>query len=218
MGLYRIYSVPKKFKGDEGVYLRFPPEELFAVVILEAHLAGADLIGENLGTVPEAVDRIIRERNLNGMWVLECETWRSKNEALQAMKPNSLACLNTHDMPMMASFRKTTDLDLVASLNILSAETKTMLQKDRVKQVQKWEGDLTPDHFVENAVTEIAKSPAAYFVVNLEDLWNEEMPQNIPGTWKEYPNWRKKFALDIEDWTKNETVMKAFNSLKEFRG
>jgi 4-alpha-glucanotransferase len=217
MGLHRIYCVPKKFNGEEGVYLRFAPEELFAVVILEAHRAGADLIGENLGTVPAAVDTIIRERNLNGMWVLQCETWRSPAEAFSAIKKNSLVCVNTHDMPMLASFRKGADLELVESLKILSHDYKVKFQQERKKQIANWEQTFGADNFTANIIQKIAASDSKYFVVNLEDLWNEEMPQNIPGTWKEYPNWRKKFSLEIGEIMKNENVLKVLASLKEFR-
>ncbi len=217
MGLHRIYCVPKKFKGDEGVYLRFPPEELFAVVILEAHRAGADLIGENLGTVPVAVDNLMRERQLNGMWVLQCETWRAPEAAFGAIKKNSLVCINTHDMPMLASYKKGSDLELVSSLGILSQDYKVKFAKERKEQIESWENKLGKESFTNTIMQKIAESEAKYFVVNLEDLWGEEMPQNIPGTWKEYPNWRKKFALEIDEWTKNEKVHKALSTLKEFR-
>jgi 4-alpha-glucanotransferase len=217
MGLHRIYSVPKKFKGDEGVYLRFPPEELFAIVILEAHRAGADLIGENLGTVPAAVDKIIRERNLNGMWVMQCETWRSPEKAIEAIPENSLVCINTHDMPMLASFKKGTDLNLVNDLKILSNEYKNKFSIERKEQINIWESKLSKENFNESIINLISSSKSKYFVVNLEDLWSEEMPQNIPGTWKEYPNWRKKFTHSIEQWNKLPQVKNIFSLLKETR-
>ncbi len=216
MGLHRIYSVPKGFKGNEGAYLRFAPEELFAVVILEAHRAGADLIGENLGTVPLAVDKILNERNMSGMWVMQCETWRDPEIAFQAIKENMLVCINTHDMPMFNSFKKGSDLDLISSLNILSDHYKTQFQQERKAQLANWESKLGSD-MLNLAIEKIAQSSAKYFVVNLEDLWGEEMPQNIPGTWKEYPNWRKKFSLELNEISKNPKILKTLSILKEFR-
>jgi 4-alpha-glucanotransferase len=217
MGLHRIYSVPKKFKGDEGVYLRFKPEELFAVVILEAHRAGADLIGENLGTVPAAVNKTMNERNLNGMWVLQCETWRSPEESLRAIQENSLVCINTHDMPMLAAYQNGEDLSLVESLKILSTEYKNKFAVERNSQMATWQSSLSKEHFVSNAINKVAESKAKYFVVNLEDLWNETEPQNIPGTWKEYPNWRKKFKIKINEIDNGEEAKRTLNSLKEKR-
>jgi 4-alpha-glucanotransferase len=39
---------------------------------------------------------------------------------------------------------------------------------------------------------ELAQSDAGTVLVNLEDAWFCREPQNVPGTWKEKPNWRHK--------------------------
>jgi 4-alpha-glucanotransferase len=36
-------------------------------------------------------------------------------------------------------------------------------------------------------------------VVNLEDLWLEESPQNVPGTMDERPNWRRKARCGLDE-------------------
>ncbi len=217
MGLYRIYSVPKGFKGDEGIYLRFSPDELFAVVILEAYRAGADLIGENLGTVPLFVDEMISKRNLNGMWVFECETWRGPREAFSQIKANQLVCLNTHDMPMLETYKEGSDLDLVYKLGILSEKYKKQFQLERESQMRNWKEVLGNETFNYNLIKNIAKSDARFFVLNLEDLWGEGRPQNIPGTWKEYPNWRKKFTLKVSEILNNKNATNSLEVLKEQR-
>ena len=35
-------------------------------------------------------------------------------------------------------------------------------------------------------------------LVNLEDVWLETLAQNVPGTYRERPNWRRKARLSIE--------------------
>jgi len=35
-------------------------------------------------------------------------------------------------------------------------------------------------------------------LVNLEDLWLEASPQNVPGTWEERPNWKRKARYSLE--------------------
>ena len=45
----------------------------------------------------------------------------------------------------------------------------------------------------------LARSPAETVLVNLEDLWDEERSQNVPGTSSERPNWRRKAKRTIED-------------------
>jgi 4-alpha-glucanotransferase len=47
-------------------------------------------------------------------------------------------------------------------------------------------------------LADLAASPAEVVLVNLEDLWDERRPQNIPGTGSERPNWRRKAAHAVE--------------------
>jgi 4-alpha-glucanotransferase len=44
----------------------------------------------------------------------------------------------------------------------------------------------------------LKSSPSEIVLVNLEDLWLETRPQNVPGTWSERPNWRRKARLSLE--------------------
>jgi 4-alpha-glucanotransferase len=32
----------------------------------------------------------------------------------------------------------------------------------------------------------------------MEDFWQEPLPQNVPGTYHERPNWRRKAAWPLE--------------------
>jgi hypothetical protein len=41
-------------------------------------------------------------------------------------------------------------------------------------------------------------------VINIEDTWGETHPQNVPGTWRERPNWRRKAKVPMEVWMRDE--------------
>ena len=56
MGLHRLWWVPQGFAAGEGAYVRYPAEKLWATVCLEAYRHRADIVGENLGTVPDEVN------------------------------------------------------------------------------------------------------------------------------------------------------------------
>src|SRR6478735_6132556 len=63
MGLFRQYwALPDR----PGAYVHFPAEELLAIVGVEAHRAGAFVIGEDLGTVPDYVPPAMRARGMLG--------------------------------------------------------------------------------------------------------------------------------------------------------
>lgn len=216
MGLYRVFTIPKGWTAHDGIYMRFPKDDLFAISMLEAYKAKADIVGENLGTVPEAVDELIQKRNLNGMWVLQLEAWRKPSEAFSRVPENAMISFNNHDLPMWASFMKSTDLDLVCSLNILRDESRIKFQAERKAQMQAW-SQFTGNDITVKLHEELAKTKGKYFVVTLEDFWSEEDPQNIPGTWKEYPNWRRKYSLPISQWTEDKQAKSILEILKKER-
>ncbi|EQC43846.1 4-alpha-glucanotransferase [Bacteriovorax sp. Seq25_V] len=215
MGLYRIYCVPKGYTGKEGVYLKFPKDELMAITVLESSRMGVSLIGENLGTVPKQVDKLMKERNVKGMWVWQFEAHQDQAPALKSIQQNQLLCFDTHDMPMLESYLDGSDLSLVSSLGILSESNAHRIKDERINFLKRWEVDSKEFQF--ELTKKLANSQAEQMVINLENIWGEREPQNIPGTWKEYPNWRRKFALDLNEITHSEKVKKTLAILKEAR-
>lgn len=221
MGLHRVWAVPKGKPGAEGVYLRFKPEELFAVAILEAHRAKADLIGENLGTVPEVVDQLLQKRKINSMWIFEADSCQTQTEIKNKISECQLISVNNHDMAMFESFRQGEDLKLLQTIGILPENLLKIFLENRKIQMQKLSTDLKASEQKEflHALNELLiKTPARYFVLNMEDFWFETEPQNIPGTWKEYPNWKRKFSRSIEDWNSIPNLKYFLSILKKERG
>src|SRR5690606_32969406 len=51
MSLYRLFWVPEGVGAKRGVYVRYPDDELFAILVLESARHNAVVIGEDLGTV-----------------------------------------------------------------------------------------------------------------------------------------------------------------------
>jgi 4-alpha-glucanotransferase len=44
----------------------------------------------------------------------------------------------------------------------------------------------------------LSASRARYVLVNLEDLWLEPEPQNVPGTSDERPNWKRRASRSLD--------------------
>jgi 4-alpha-glucanotransferase len=61
MGLHRLYWIPDGLEAKDGVYVEYPAEELYAIVVLESYLHECAIVGEDLGTVPEEVPRAMAE-------------------------------------------------------------------------------------------------------------------------------------------------------------
>ena len=51
-------------------------------------------------------------------------------------------------------------------------------------------------------------SPSELVLVNVEDLWLERRPQNVPGTSNERPNWRRKTRFTLEEIFQNHELHK----------
>lgn len=189
MGLHRLYLVPRGLSGRDGVYVRYPADELYAVVTLESHRCRSMVVGEDLGTVPSAVRRAMRRHGLLRMYVLPFEL----GPAGPATSPpaSALACLDTHDLPPFAALWQSWP----------AAERRQLLAWLR----QRGYLDTTHEHedeamaAVRGFLRFLAQSPARAVVVNLEDLWLETEPQNRPGTGPELPNWRRKARYTLEE-------------------
>jgi 4-alpha-glucanotransferase len=59
----------------------------------------------------------------------------------------------------------------------------------------------------------VASGDAPVLLVNLEDLWQETAPQNVPGTWRECPNWRRKARMTLEEIGKSRAFAEALREL-----
>jgi 4-alpha-glucanotransferase len=67
------------------------------------------------------------------------------------------------------------------------------------------------------ALSALCRSPAEVVLINLEDLWLEPKPQNVPGTRREYPNWRRRLARSIEALTSEEELCDFLRTLRDLR-
>jgi 4-alpha-glucanotransferase len=54
-------------------------------------------------------------------------------------------------------------------------------------------------------------------LINLEDLWGETEPQNVPGTHRERPNWRRKARLSFEEFSQRPEVLESLRKVDELR-
>lgn len=200
MGLYRLYWVPEGFDATDGVYVRYPDEELRALVALEAQRAGTAVVGEDLGTVPEEVRAGMSADGMARLWVLQFEV--SAEQPLPEPPRGVLASWGTHDLPRFAAFWDATDVDEREAAGALGrreadAERVARLRWRRAVEAALGVGD-DPAAVLGGYLRHLASGPARQLLVELEDLWLERRPQNRPGTGAEAGNWRHRAARSLE--------------------
>jgi alpha-1,4-glucan:alpha-1,4-glucan 6-glycosyltransferase len=202
MGLHRLFWVPEGAAATDGVYVRYPAEEQWAVVCLESHRHACAVVGEDLGTVPPEVDEALTEHRVRGMVVgqfwLRADPWHP----LRELRPGKVAALNTHDTPTFAGFWAGDDLARFASLGLLDDEQLVVEQEARDTQVEAvatWAGSDDPAVARDRLLDELAQADGNLVIVNVEDLWLEPEPQNVPGT-AGGTNWRRLAAHPLEEF------------------
>ena len=210
MGLYRLYCIPQGASPAEGAYIYYPFEALLGVLCLEAHRHDGVLVGEDLGTVPDAVDDGLKTHNLNRMWVAQFEIEPDPETTFAAIEPATIASLNTHDMFPFAAFLTNADVGELQRLGLLDDTGAATIIKDRSGLFGRWQDLDDPLRF---SLARMARSDARFVMVAVEDLWRETAPQNIPGTTDQYPNWRKRMTVPVEQWAAHDDVRHALTLL-----
>lgn len=222
MSLHRLWWVPRGFPASAGAYVRYPAEELYAALSLEASRAGATIVGEDLGTVPPTVRPAMRRHGLLRTWAVQRELASDPAGAFAGVPAASAASLNTHDHPTFAGWWEGNDIEDRAKLGLLEPEgvrRETARRKRARKALGKRVGSSRAPKSppAREALLALGATRAEWVVVNLEDLWGERRPQNVPGTTDERPNWRRKARYDLDRIARSRTVRETLAALDEAR-
>lgn len=127
-----------------------------------------------------------------------------------------MATITTHDLPTLRGFWQNVDLSLGKELGLYPDERtlqQQMEQRDNAKQglldaLHQYQ--LLPQRVGRNAALTamgtqlsrgvqryLADSRSALLWLQLEDWLDMATPVNIPGTTREYPNWRRKLSRTV---------------------
>jgi len=225
MSLHRLFWVPAGRPATEGAYVHYPAEELYALMTLESHRHRTVLVGEDLGTVPEVVERSLPEHGIFRMHVLQFALGADEDHAVGEIPDDVLAALDTHDTPTFPAFLDGLDLNRRVEDGQLEADEAERERAGRagVRRaltrhltdrglLEAAGADGTPAAAISRAALELlAESPAPLVLVNLEDLWGETEPQNVPGTGPDTErgrgNWRRKATKTLEEMEQDPEVV-----------
>lgn len=218
MGLHRLFWIPEGGEPKDGVYVRYCEEEMYAIVVLESNRHRCAIVGEDLGTVPQYVPAMMKRHGLRRMYVVQYE------EKIGDPPEQSVASVNTHDMPAFAGFCQGRDIDERVEQGLLSerAARKEREKRRKIRQTMtaflKARGLLQDDDtrsILDALLRFLAASSAEIVLVNLEDLWLETEPQNRPGLPER--SWRQKFMFPLEQMMRDTKVTAILGSVGEQR-
>lgn len=219
MALLRLWWVPKGESSKAGTYVYYPVDDLLAILALESHLNECAIIGEDLGTVPDDIVGKLQENGIHSYKVFFFEQAEDGGFFSPSHYPEqAMATLTTHDMPTLIGYWHCKDLELGQQIGLYTGdELMKSLYDDRIKAKQAILDSLHGHNSVSDNVgrdanyvgmsqelnyglqLHMAKGATALLSLQLEDWLQMDMPVNIPGTSEEYPNWRRKLSVNLED-------------------
>jgi 4-alpha-glucanotransferase len=215
LGLQRTFWWPAD--GAPGAYVRQPVDDLLGVVALESHRQRCVVVGEDLGTVPGGLRRMLDRTGVLGCSVLyfEREADGSFRRAA-SYRRRSIASIGTHDLPTLAGFWAGRDIDWRGKLGLYGDPGQAELERKArwlelaaLLRLLHAEGllppgidpELPPDVLpwpVTIAFHRVlARSPALLMALQLEDALGELEQANLPGTIDQHPNWRRRLGLPL---------------------
>jgi 4-alpha-glucanotransferase len=195
MGLHRLFWIPQGAEAKDGVYVRYPEEELYAILTIESNRANSVIVGEDLGTVPQYVPKMMDKHGVRRMYVVQYELKPEEKQPVGTPPAKSVASINAHGMPTFAGFWEGSDSDDRAAI--------TRFLKAR-RLLQGSESDTIA--ILEGLLRFLGSSDAEIVLVSLEDLWLEREPQNI-----------HRMALSLEEVQNDATVARLLKAVDQTR-
>lgn len=244
MGLMRLFWV-YFIKGNpvvQGAYVYYTMKDMVAILSIESHRSKCMVIGEDLGTVPPGFREYMFEHGLLSNKVF----FRQKDKDGTYLAPEhyqylSLAQASTHDQATAYGYWLDEDIKTFKDCNLyvneeqfLSnlatraserallikafSEQDTFYDKQCLEDAKaKLDGKKVPSK-LEYAVNKyVARCQSAVFLQRIEDIYGQVVMENVPGTTYEYPNWRHKLTIDIEDMAKDGRFKRMFDMIRSER-
>ncbi len=227
MSFHRLFWIPAGMEPKDGVYVTYPAEELYAVLSRESHRYQTAVVGEDLGTVPNGVRASMGRHAVARTWIF-LGSLRPRAKIMTAeVPPGALVTLETHDMVPLAGFLHGDDIETrveTGQLDPEAAHRESAARRRLVARLARLFGAPEDDParaarpILAGSLAYLARSTAKIILVNLEDLLLERRPQNVPGTERERPNWRRKIAVCLEELPRRQQASGLLNLGSPGRG
>ena len=206
LGFARQFWVPQGAEGRFGAYVRFPLDAMIAVTAEESQRLQCLVVGEDLGTVPDGLRHALNEADILSYRVLWFERQGKGFVPPENYPAKALTCLASHDLPTFAGWRAGRDIEIASSIGQIKPEQVAGRMAERAEEVKLLDevagvagaGEAEASAAVHGMV---ARAPSRIMLIQADDLAGERDPLNVPGTDREWPNWRRRVSVNVEQLT-----------------
>jgi len=202
LGLHRLWVLPQGASARDGVYLRFPLQDLLNLLVLESWRHHCVVIGEDLGVVPAGIRQQLAARGVLGIDVLPFTRDATGFLPAERWRRDAVAMPSTHDLPPLGGWLRGRDLRWRVRLGEIEDLPAALAQRgvDAAALADMIHGG----NVEEDALDLLAKTPSRLALLPLEDALGLRTQVNLPGTVGGHPNWRRRSPLQ---W--NETALQS---------
>ena len=237
MALLRLWWVPEGASANCGAYIYYNVHDMLNILALESVRNQCLVIGEDLGTVPDGMDVLLKDAGVYSYKVFFFEQAEDGGFISPShYTQQAMATLSTHDMPTIKGYWHCDDLYLGRSLGLYpDQEVLNKLLRDRVECKQKILDSLhghgsLPEYFSRDANTtgmdqilnfslqkHLAAGNSSLLSLQLEDFLEMDQPVNVPGTSDEYKNWQRKLSHNLDFIFANPDIQCLLKALTKAR-
>lgn len=221
MSLARLWLIPRDREALAGAYMHYPLAILLARLAESSQAARALVIGEDLGVVPHGFRELMTRRALHSYKVWFFERGPEGLPDTGHWPADGLACLGTHDLHTVAGWVACADLDVRAQLGVIEPDRADALRRERVDdraRLARLLGAEPATLPLSLALhRHMAASPCRLAALQIEDALGVEAQVNVPGTIDEYPNWRTRLPVTLDDLDAEHSFREHARIMRETR-
>lgn len=196
IGVHRLWWIPDGHPPSDGVFVRYPALDILAAIAESAAAVGTTVVGENLGTVPPEVTRVLAATATLGMH--EEQFTMLAGEPPGPVPADTVAGIRTHDMDAFA-----TAVGQPGS----AAYARELGVADPAAD---------PGALLDRVLDRMGRSAAYLVSVDLDDLEGGTVPHNVPGT-TDPQGWSRRAARPVDELLDHPDITRRLALLAEAR-
>lgn len=216
LGLFRLFWIPEGMEPSQGAYVKYPTEQMMAILALESRRHKTVIVAEDLGTAdPASREALMAGGMLSYRLLIYERLYPSPDLVPPGQYPRrAFGAVSTHDLPTLFGWWAGHDMQVKRTLSLYPSEDsyqRDLAARKRDKGIildaLKKEGLISDNYEMPSAMNEelmlaiyrhLGRTPCLYVSVSIEDIFRSFEQPNLPGSSEGYPNWKIKTPMPVE--------------------